>query len=205
VVSALALPSQNLLLKPMEEKYMPGAVLTKAALFISAFLLAFEIILTGCAPMVPPEILDAEDRIASGRTLDSTKSLDLKLSAPDMIARRKILLIVDSIINEEYSTAETKSALKGIQDDPEVSRDIKIDAGYLLSMVDKIDSRNKDIERLQNKNSRLVGERNDAERALKDKDARIDELVTANEELQFKLKKLEETYQKAEKRRGIRK
>jgi len=155
--------------------------------------------------MVPPEILDAEDRIASGRTLDSTKSLDLKLSAPDMIARRKILLIVDSIINEEYSTAETKSALKGIQDDPEVSRDIKIDAGYLLSMVDKIDSRNKDIERLQNKNSRLVGERNDAERALKDKDARIDELVTANEELQFKLKKLEETYQKAEKRRGIRK
>lgn len=182
---------------------MLKAGLTKAACFISAFLLALEI-LSGCAPVIPPEIMNAEDRLASGKGLESRSGLNVENTNPDITARKKIVLVMDSVINEEYSTAETKKILTDIQDNPDVSRDIKIDAGYIMSMISIIDIRNKDIDRLQQKNTRCLNENYEIGKALKDKEDRISELIKENEELQYKFKKLEETYQKAEKRRGIR-
>jgi hypothetical protein len=194
---------------------MRRAELEKAACFISAFLLVLEIIITGCTPWIPPEIKSAEDSLAAGKGLKSTSSLDIAIDNPDIAARKKILLIVNSIITEEYSTAETKAALIAIQNDPDVSRDLKIEAGYIISMIETIGSRNKDtdfIDSLQNKNSRCLNEKSDLDKALKEADRLLiekEELITIlvgeKEELKFKLKKLEEIYKKSEKRRGLRK
>jgi valyl-tRNA synthetase len=171
-----------------------------------------EIILTGCAPLIPPEIMSAEDSLAAGKGLKSTSSLDIVIDHPDIAARKKIILIVNSIITEEYSTAETKAALNAIQNDPDVSRDFKIEAGYIISMIETIDSRNKDIDYLQNKNSKCLNEKSDLDKALKEADWLLKEkeelitiLVGEKQELKFKLQKLEEIYKKSERRRGLRK
>jgi hypothetical protein len=191
---------------------MRRAGLEKAACFISAFLLVLEIIITGCAPWIPPEIISAEDSLAAGKGLKSTSSLDIAIDNPDIAARKKIILIVNSIINEEYSTAETKAALTAIQNDPDVSRDFKTEAGYIISLIEIISSRNKDIDYLQNKNSKCLNEKSELEKALKEADRLLKEkeelitiLVGEKEELKFKLMKLEEIYQKSERRRGLRK
>jgi len=191
---------------------MRRAGLEKAACFISAFLLVLEITLTGCAPLIPPEIMSAEDSVAAGKGLKSTSSLDIIIDHPDIAARKKIILIVNSIITEEYSTAETKAALKAIQNDPDVSRDLKIEAGYIISMLETIDSRNKDIDHLQNKHSKCLNEKSDLDKALKEADWLLKEkeelitiLVGEKQELKFKLQKLEEIYKKSERRRGLRK
>lgn len=191
---------------------MLRAGLDKAACFISVFLLSLEIILTGCAPLLPPEIISAEDSIAAGKALKSTASLDIPIDHPDIAARKKIILIMNSIITEEYSTAETKSELNAIRNNPDVSRDLKIEAGYIISMVEIIESRNKDIDNLQNKNtkclnekSELVKELKEADLLLKEKEELIMILVGEKQELKFKLQKLEEIYKKSERRRGLRK
>jgi tRNA threonylcarbamoyladenosine modification (KEOPS) complex Cgi121 subunit len=171
-----------------------------------------EIIITGCAPWIPPEIMSAEDSVAAGKELKSTSSMDIAIDNPDLAARKKIVLIVNSIITEEYSTAETTDALRAIQNDPEVSRDLKIEAGYIISMVETISSRNKDIDRLQNKNTKCLNEKSELEKSLKEADSLLKEkeelitiLVGEKQDLKFKLQKLEEIYQKSEKRRGLRK
>ncbi len=184
---------------------MLRAGLEKAACFISAFLLVLEIILTGCAPLIPPEIMSAEDSLSAGNRLKSISSLDIVIDDPDIAARKKIILIVNSIITEEYSTAETKAALNAIQNDPDVSRDLKIEAGYLISMIETIDSRNKDIDHLQHKNSKCLNEKSDLDKALKEKESQVIELLKEKDDLDFKLKMLEEIYQKSERRRGLRK
>jgi hypothetical protein len=191
---------------------MRRAGLEKAACFISAFLLVLEIIITGCAPWIPPEIMSAEDSVAAGKGLKSTSSMDIPIDNPDNAARKNILLIVNSIITEEYSTAETTDTLRAIQNDPEVSRDLKIEAGYIISLVETISSRNKDIDRLQNKNTKCLNEKSDLEKSLKEAESLLKEkeelitiLVGEKQDLKFKLQKLEEIYQKSEKRRGLRK
>lgn len=184
---------------------MRRAGLEKAACFISAFLLVLEIILTGCAPLIPPEIMSAEDTIAEGKSLKSISSLDIIIDDPDIAARKKIILIVNSIIIEEYSTAETKVALKAIQNDPDVSRDLKIEAGYIISMIETIDSRNKDIDHLKHKNSKCLNEKSDLDKSIKENELQIIELVKEKDDLDFKLRKLEEIYKKSERRRGLRK
>jgi hypothetical protein len=191
---------------------MRRAGLEKAACFISAFLLVLEIILTGCAPLIPPEIISAEDTLAAGKGLKSTSSLDIVIDHPDIEARKKIILIINSIITEEYSTTETKNALKAIQNDPDVSRDLKIEAGYITSMIEIIDSRNKDIDHLQHKYSKCLNEKSDsdkdlreADKAIKENELQIIELIKEKEDLEFKLGKLEEIYKKSERRRGLRK
>lgn len=184
---------------------MRRAGLEKAACFISAFLLVLEIILTGCAPLIPPEIMSAEDSLAAGKGLKSISSLDIVIDHPDIAARKKIILIVNSIINEDYSTSETKTALKAIQNDPDVSRDLKIEAGYIISMIETIDSRNKDIDHLQHKNSKCLNEKSDLDKAIKENELQIIELIKEKDDLDFKLGKLEEIYKKSERRRGLRK
>lgn len=191
---------------------MRRAGLEKAACFISVFLLVLEIILAGCAPLLPPEIITAEDSIAAGQALKSTASLDIPIDHPDIAARKKIILIMNSIITEEYSTAQTKAELNSIRNDPDVSRDLKIEAGYIISMVDIIDSRNKDIENLQNKNTKCLNEKSELVKALKEADWLLKQkeelimiLVGEKQELKFKLQKLEEIYTKSERRRGLRK
>jgi len=174
--------------------------------------LVLEIIITGCAPWIPPEIMSAEDSVAAGKGLKSTSSIDIPIDNPDVAARKKIILIVNSIITEEYSTDETIEVLRAIQNNPEVSRDLKIEAGYIISMVETISSRNKDIDRLQNKNTKCSNEKSDLEKSLKEDELLLKEkeelitiLVGEKQDLKFKLQKLEEIYQKSEKRRGLRK
>jgi len=171
-----------------------------------------EIILAGCAPLLPQEIITAEDSIAAGKPLKSTASLDIPIDHPDIAARKKLILIMNSIITEEYSTAETNAALMAIRNDPDVSRDLKIEAGYIISMVDIIDSRNKDIDSLQNKNTKCLNEKSEVVNALKEADWLLKQkeelimiLVGEKQELKFKLQKLEEIYTKSERRRGLRK
>jgi hypothetical protein len=184
---------------------MRRAGLEKAACFISAFLLVLEIMLTGCAPLIPPEIISAEDSLAAGKELKSTSSLDIMIDHPDIEARKKIILIVNSVMTDDYSTTETKNALKAIQNAPDVSRDIRIEAGYIMSMIETIDRRNKDIDHLQHKVSKCLNEKSDLDKAIRENELQIIELIKEKDELDFKLGKLEEIYKKSERRRGLRK
>jgi hypothetical protein len=171
-----------------------------------------ELILAGCAPLLPQEIITAEDSIAAGKPLKSNISLDIMIDHPDIAARKKIILIMNSIITEEYSTAETKASLMTIRNDPDVSRDLKVEAGYIISLVETIDARNKDIDFLQNKNTKCLNEKAELARALKEdemilaqKEELISILAEEKKELKFKLNKLEEIIEKSERRRGLRK
>jgi hypothetical protein len=191
---------------------MRRAGLEKAACFISVFLLVLELILAGCAPLLPEEIITAEDSVAAGEALKSTASLDIPIDHPDIAARKKIILIMNSIITEEYSTAETKAALMAIRNDPDVSRDLKVEAGYIISLVETIDARNKDIDFLQSKNTKCLNEKAELAKALKEdertlaqKEELISILADEKKELKFKLNKLEEIIEKSERRRGLRK
>ncbi len=191
---------------------MRRAGLEKAACFISVFLLVLELILAGCAPLLPQEIISAENSVAAGEALKSKASLDIPIDHPDIEARKKIILIMNSIITEEYSTAETKAALMAIRNDRDVSRDLKVDAGYIISLVDIISARNKDIDLLQNKNTKCLNEKAELAKALKEDERMLAQkedliLILAEEkkELKFKLNKLEEIIEKSERRRGLRK
>ncbi|HEY9160370.1 MAG TPA: hypothetical protein VIS94_04715 [Desulfomonilia bacterium] len=198
---------------------MRRAGLERAACFISVFLSVLELILAGCAPLLPQEIVTAEDSIAAGKALKSTASLDIPIDHPDIEARKKIILIMNSIITEEYSTAETKAALMAIRNDPDVSRDLKVDAGYIISLVEIIGERNKDIDFLQNKNTKCLNDRAELEKTHKEDEKRLKEterilaqkeeliaiLAEEKKELKFKLNKLEEIIEKSERKRGLRK
>ena len=191
---------------------MHRASSARAACFISAFLLLLEIVASGCASIVPPEISEAEESVVAGHGLKTTTVLEEGAYYPEIDARRKMVLVMNSIITEECSVPEAKALLKTVQDSPDVPGDLKIEAGYIVLMIDIIDARNRDIDTLQQKNASCINKMNEIEKGreaeeweIKEKKARIAELLNANSELEFKFHKLQEIYLKSEKRRGLRK
>lgn len=157
--------------------------------------------LSGCAYLQRDlKLTSAEDDLSSGKQAgDKLKKQESTVLYPSVGARRTIAMAMDTIISEKYSEDEAgdiRRSLLRLRKDPLLPRDLKVEAGYVIVLFDR-------IETLRHQN-KAVGAQKD--KGLIEADqlkAENDKLKKDLEELKYKLQKIEEIHIITEKKRGI--
>lgn len=165
-------------------------------------LLALGILLGGCrADSFTSTLKSAEDDLSSGKRAGEHLAEAPPLTPPSIAARHTIALSVDSILSGNYNAQEVRTTLSLVRKDPFIPRYLKVEAGYLLVMLDRLEEQRKLNERyVQEKDRREKQIRKE----LEDKYvAENDRLRRELEELKYKLQKIEEIHISTEKKRGI--
>jgi hypothetical protein len=176
-----------------------------------SLLLVTMIILEGCATeLFSLKLISAEEKLSHGRAIDE----DLKKEKPPVlpksaVTRYRLALIMDSLIRGDSSLPALESELKEIRDDVIVPSYLKVEAGYLLTLVDKMEDIQKSasVQAVKNKECTKEGEelKKALEQARKENEdvKKEKELLSKEIELlSYKLKKLEEIHIESVKRRG---
>ena len=131
----------------------------------------------------------AEDRLSYGKPIgDGLKDIPA-IVPPSVTARHKIALAIDSIIEGHYNYKDIKKTLIDIRQDPYIPRYLKVEAGYILIMVEKIESEHKIQDKMSKKYEQCSRAREQMKGELK--------------ELKYKLEKIEEIHIDVERRRGM--
>lgn len=123
------------------------------------------------------------------------------LIPPPVAARHTIAMAVDSLLSDKYDANEIRKTLTLMRKDPFIPRYLKVEAGYLLILLDKLEEQKK----IANKNA---AEKERVQREIKKEfeeryTAENDRLKQELDELRYKLQKIEEIHINTEKKRGI--
>ncbi len=123
------------------------------------------------------------------------------LIPPPVAARHTIAMAIDSLLSDKYDANEIRKTLTLMRKDPFIPRYLKIEAGYLLILLEKLEEQKKianknaaEKERVQREIKKELEERYTAEN---------DRLKQELDELRYKLQKIEEIHINTEKKRGI--
>ena len=123
------------------------------------------------------------------------------LIPPPVAARHTIAMAIDSLLSDKYDANEIRKTLTLMRKDPFIPRYLKIEAGYLLILLEKLEEQKKiankhasEKERVQRELKKELEERYTAEN---------DRLKQELDELRYKLQKIEEIHINTEKKRGI--
>lgn len=130
----------------------------------------------------------AEDELSHGKPISIGLDNIPFMVPPSVTARHKIALAIDSIIEGDYNYKKLSGSLKDIRNDPYVPRYLKVEAGYILVIAEKMEHARQDLDRLSKKNEACERER--------------EQMKSELEELKYKLEKIEEIHIDIEKRRG---
>ncbi|HPD22113.1 MAG: hypothetical protein QM299_00045 [Pseudomonadota bacterium] len=123
------------------------------------------------------------------------------LIPPPVAARHTIAMAIDSLLSDKYDANEIRKTLTLMRKDPFIPRYLKIEAGYLLILLEKLEEQKK----IANKNA---AEKERVQREIKKEfeeryTAENDRLKQELDELRYKLQKIEEIHINTEKKRGI--
>lgn len=173
-----------------------GAFLHLLCLFTLVFLLG------GCkADSFNNKLKSAEDELSMGNRITQDLSTTPVLIPPPVAARHTIAMAVDSLLSDKYDANEIRKTLTLMRKDPFIPRYLKVEAGYLLILLDKLEEQKKiankhaaEKERVQREMKKELEERYTAEN---------DRLKQELDELRYKLQKIEEIHINTEKKRGI--
>jgi predicted RNase H-like nuclease (RuvC/YqgF family) len=135
---------------------------------------------------------------------------DLKAMNPvlplSLVARHKIALIMDSVVKGEYAYGIMKADLEEIRDAALMPDGLKVEAGYMLVLVEKMEALQKTAAA---KVKECARESEEQRRNLEQSKKEIEVLKKENDDskkeiegLSYKLKKLEQIHLESVKRRG---
>ena len=189
---------------------MHKARLARAAFSPLVCLLLLSIsLLSGCGGLLTGPLREAEDNVSTGKPLKGEAQFNKALYTPDVMARKKLALAMNTLIKGDFSYPDVKAVLRSIQKDPYTARDLKVEAGYMLTLVEKLDAKQKELDQMRQRYEKCLKEKDDIakekEMIIQEKDEIIAGITKERDDLAFKLKKLEEIYTLTERRRGLRK
>ena len=175
------------------------------------FLLILNLLLSGCeANLFLGKMNAAEDRLSYGRTIGGNLEDLPAMVPPSVAARHKMALAIDSIMQGDYNYKDISEGLTGIRQDPYLPRYLKVEAGYILVLVEKMERSRRAEDKMTEKykQSAKDTERLQVElKKIKDKQKLSEQesrqLKSELKELKYKLKKIEEIHIEVEKRRGM--
>jgi len=160
----------------------------------------------GCATEILNTKIDtAENNLSQGKAAgEDLKSLNPVLPA-SLVARHKIALIMDSIIRGEYAFGVMKTDLEEIRGMAFVPDYLKVEAGYLLTLIERMEALQKSSARAKEHAREADELRKSLEQAKKEIEALRKENEDTKKEaemMSYKLKKLEQIHIESVKRRG---
>lgn len=117
---------------------------------------------------------------------------------PSLVARHRLALAMESVVKGEFTYGTLKAELTEIRDSSLVPDYLRVEAGYLLTLVEKKEVLNRTASRAKD----CAKENDDLKRSLEQSRKESEELRKEIEDLNFKLKKLEEIHIESVKRRG---
>ncbi|HVN70710.1 MAG TPA: hypothetical protein VMU10_01700 [Desulfomonilia bacterium] len=127
------------------------------------------------------------------------------LLPPSIVARHKIAMIMDSIIKGEYAFGTMKTDLEEIRNKTFIPDYLKVEAGYLLTLIEKMETLHKTAVRAKEyakDNEELKKNLEQTKRENETLKKENDDIKKEVELLTYKLKKLEQIHIETEKRRG---
>lgn len=168
------------------------------------FLLALNLLLLGCeANVFLGKMGAAEDKLSYGKPIGRDLNDIPAIMPPSVTARHRIALAIDSIIQGDYNYKDIKETLTDIRQDPYIPRYLKVEAGYILVLVEKMERerRARDEASMKYKASAkdLAETAKNYDQCLQENEKMKGEL----KELKYKLQKIEEIHIDIEKRRGM--
>lgn len=175
------------------------------------FLLILNLLLSGCeAGLFLGKMNAAEDRLSYGRTIGDDLDDLPAIVPPSVAARHKMALAIDSIMQGDYNYKDISEGLTDIRQDPYLPRYLKVEAGYILVLVEKMERsrRGRDImsekyKQCAKDSELLLGELKQIKDEQKLSEQESTQLKSELEQLRYKLKKIEEIHIEVEKRRGM--
>lgn len=173
----------------------------KAVSLLSVCLLFLSTLLPGCGALLTGKLQEAEYSVSTGKPYKGSLGINNSMVSPDILARKKLALAMNTVVKGDITFPEVKQTLRSINKDPYTSQDIKVEAGYLLMLVEKLEARQRDLDHTR---QRLEKTQNDKEALGREKDGIIAGLTKERDDLAFKIKKLEEISTLTEKRRETR-
>jgi hypothetical protein len=181
---------------------MQRAVSAKGAFFPLLCLFTLVFLLGGCkADSFSNKLKSAEDDLSRGNRVVQDLSAAPALIPPPVAARHTIAMAVDSLLSDRYDASEIKKTLTLLRKDPFIPRYLKVEAGYLLILLDKLETQKRLAEKHASEKERVQRE---IKKELEEKyTAENDRLRQELDELRYKLQKIEEIHINTEKKRGI--
>jgi hypothetical protein len=164
------------------------------------------LILQGCATeLLSNKLNTAENKLSHGKPADEDlKKGSAPVLPPSVAARYKLALIMDSFIKGESTPGAIGEELKKIREDSFTPYDQKIEAGYLIILIEKMEILQKSLNAHAAKNRECSKESEELKKAYEQIRKDSDDLKKENDLLAYKLKKLEEIHIQTEKRRGTK-
>jgi len=164
--------------------------------------LALIILLGGCkADSFTNELKCAEDDLSFGNRVGKDLEAAPVLIPPPVAARHTIALVMDALLSDEYNAQEVRKTLSLLRKDPFIPRYLKVEAGYLLVLLNKLEGQKRLNEKHVAEKERIQQE---FKKELEEKyAAENDRLRKELDELKYKLQKIEEIHINTEKKRGI--
>lgn len=158
------------------------------------------VILGGCAAdLTTRDLREAEDNLSYGKTMGEKAKTKALVLSPSIEAKYTIARAMDSIVtdkNDDNEVQETRKNLSNIRRNPLLPHYLKVEAGYIMVMLDKIE----DLKRLNRSSSQQKDKCTDEVGRMKDENDRMKKEL---EELRYKLQKIEEIHINTEKKRGV--
>ncbi len=133
-----------------------------------------------------------------GKPMGEQMKMTPFLAPPSVKARHTIAMAVDSSLSDKYDeneAAEARKNLAQIRKDKLLPQSIKVEAGYVLELLEKIEGFKRQMKIASQQKEKLAAE-NDKLTAENDK------MKSVLEELKYKLEKIEEIHIKTEMKRG---
>ncbi|MRS05040.1 hypothetical protein EG832_17770 [bacterium] len=160
--------------------------------------------LQGCASeFFSTRLESAENKLTQGKPANEDLKKDsIPLLPPSVAARYKIALAMDSYVKGEASPGAIAQEFKKIKDDSFTPSNQKIEAGYLLLLMERIETLQKSLNIQSSKGREYAKEGDELKKAYDQLKKENDDARKELELLTFKLKKLEEIHIQTEKRRG---
>lgn len=179
---------------------MQRATLERGAFFLLPCLFILMLLLGGCtADLTTRDLREAEDNLSYGKPAgEKVKGKPLVIS-PTVEAKYTIARAMDFVISEKNDDGEfqeTRKNLSSIRKNPLLPHYLKVEAGYIMVMLDKIE----DLKRLNRASSLQKEKCADEVGRVKDENDRMKKEL---EELRYKLQKIEEIHINTEKKRGV--
>jgi hypothetical protein len=181
---------------------MQRAVSARGAFFPLLCLFTLVFLLGGCkADSFSSKLKSAEDDLSMGNRITQDLSAAPVLTPPPVAARHSIAMAVDSLLDDRYDANEIRKTLTLLRKDPFIPRYLKVEAGYLLILLDKLEAQKGIAEKHASEKERVQRE---LKKELEEKyTAENDRLKQELGELRYKLQKIEEIHINTEKKRGI--
>lgn len=146
------------------------------------------------------ELDRAEQDLSVGKPMGKQMRITPVLAHPAIAARHTIAAAVDTVLSDKYSDGEAQDIrrkLVALRKDPLVPHNLKIEAGYMLVLLERIESL-KNAGRISNQQKeKCMAE---SEKGMAENERLKKEL----EELQYKLRKIEEIHIHTEMKRGAK-